>query len=88
VSDAVDAARDLLEELARGLVSDPDAVSIEEFEEEDGAVLFELAVADQDYGKVIGRGGATIKALRRVVGAAARARAGTMRTRIMIDVVE
>ena len=88
MSEAAEAARELLEELARGLVSDPDAVAIEEFDEGDGVVLFELAVADQDYGKVIGRGGATIKALRRVVAAAARSRSGAGRTRVMIDVVE
>jgi len=88
VSEGADAARELLEELARGLVSDPDAVAVEEFDEGDGVVLFELAVADQDYGKVIGRGGATIKALRRVVAAAARLRSGASRTRVMIDVVE
>ena len=46
--------RDLLEYLARLLVDDPDAVSVEQFEEDDGTVVLELAVAEDDYGKVIG----------------------------------
>ena len=48
--------RELLEYLAEGLVDDPDAVSVEQFEEEDGTVVLELCVAQDDYGRVIGRG--------------------------------
>ena len=61
----------LLEYLARALVDDPDAVEVESFEEEDGTVVLELAVGDDDYGKVIGRGGRTANAIRSVVKAAA-----------------
>ena len=50
---------DLLEYLVQGLVDDPEAVSVDEFEEEDGTIVLELAVAEDDYGKVIGRGGRT-----------------------------
>ena len=49
--------RQLLEYLAEGLVDDPDAVSVEQFEEDDGTIVLELCVAAGDYGKVIGRGG-------------------------------
>ena len=59
--------RELLEYLARALVEDPDAVEVEQFEEDDGTVVLELSVADDDYGKVIGRGGRTPAALRTVV---------------------
>jgi predicted RNA-binding protein YlqC (UPF0109 family) len=62
---------ELLEYLARGLVDSPEQVSVEQFEEDDGTVVLELAVGDEDYGKVIGRGGRTAKALRTVVKAAA-----------------
>jgi uncharacterized protein len=62
----------------------PEEVSVEEFEEDDGTILLELAVAPDDYGKVIGRGGRTVHALRLVVGAAA---ASTNR-RVLIDVVD
>lgn len=63
--------KELLEYLAEGLVDKPDEVSVEEFEEDDGTVLLELCVADDDYGKVIGRGGRTAHALRTVIRAAA-----------------
>src|SRR5919197_1102812 len=49
--------RELLEYLARALVDDPESVSVEEFEEDDGTIVLELAVAEDDYGKIIGRGG-------------------------------
>ena len=61
----------LLEYLARSLVDDPAAVEVESFEEDDGTVVLELAVGEDDYGKVIGRGGRTANALRNVVKAAA-----------------
>jgi predicted RNA-binding protein YlqC (UPF0109 family) len=76
--------QELLEHLACGLVDAPEEVSVEQFEEDDGTILLELAVAEDDYGKVIGRGGRTVHALRTVIGAAA---AGTRR-RVLIDVVE
>ena len=46
-------------------------VEVEEFEEDDGTIVLELSVAEDDYGKVIGRGGRTANALRTVVKAAA-----------------
>jgi predicted RNA-binding protein YlqC (UPF0109 family) len=61
----------LLEYLARSLVDDPEAVEVESFEEDDGTVVLELAVGEDDYGQVIGRGGRTAYALRNVVKAAA-----------------
>jgi len=65
-------------------VDDPAEVSVEQFEEEDGTILLELAVATDDYGKVIGRGGRTVHALRTVIGAAA----ASENKRVLIDVVE
>jgi hypothetical protein len=61
----------LLEYLAEGLVDDPEAVTVERFEENDGTIVLELCVGDEDYGRVIGRGGRTAHALRTVVKAAA-----------------
>ena len=63
--------RELLEELAKRLVDRPEEVKVEEFSEDDGTVVLELTVAEDDYGKVIGRGGRTANALRNVVKAAA-----------------
>ena len=76
--------RDLLEELARALVDDPNAVAVEEFEEDDGTIVLELSVADDDYGKVIGRGGSTARALRTVIKAAA----AKDNRRVLVDIVD
>jgi len=63
--------KELLEFLARGLVEDPEAVLVTEVEEVEGEVVFELEVADDDLGRVIGRGGRIANALRAVMKAAA-----------------
>jgi uncharacterized protein len=56
-------AESLVEFVARSLVDDPDAVSVEVHDEPDGRVI-ELHVAESDMGKVIGRNGSVAKALR------------------------
>jgi uncharacterized protein len=76
--------KELLEYLARELVDDPDAVSVEEFEEDDGTLVLELSVGEDDYGKVIGRGGRTANALRLVVKAAAVKED----RRVLVDIVD
>ena len=60
---------ELVAELARRLVDEPDAVRVEEVEEEDGTLLFRLHVAEEDVGKVIGRQGRLVRALRTIVRA-------------------
>jgi predicted RNA-binding protein YlqC (UPF0109 family) len=60
--------RDVLEYLARELVDDPDAVQVEETEDDRG-ILLTLRVAAGDMGKVIGRGGRTARAIRAIVKA-------------------
>ena len=74
----------LLEYLARSLVADPEAVEVEPFEEDDGTVVLELSVGEDDYGKVIGRGGRTAAALRTVVKAAAVKE----QRRVLVDIVD
>ncbi len=76
--------KELLEYLARELVDEPDEVSVEEFEEDDGTLVLELSVGDEDYGKVIGRGGRTANALRLVVKAAAVKED----RRVLVDIVD
>lgn len=76
--------KELLEHLARGLVEQPGEVRVTEVRENDGSSLLELAVADDDYGKVIGRGGRTAAALRTVVKFAA-SRNGQ---RVFVDIVD
>ena len=75
---------DLLAYLARALVDDPDAVEVEGFEEDDGTIVLELIVAPDDTGKVIGRGGRTIAALRTVVKASS-VKEGR---RVLVDVID
>ena len=76
--------RELLEELAKRLVDRPEDVQVEQFDEDDGTVVLELTVAEDDYGKVIGRGGRTANALRTVVKAAAVRE----NRRVLVDIVE
>ncbi|HUJ55069.1 MAG TPA: KH domain-containing protein [Gaiellaceae bacterium] len=60
---------ELVAELARRLVDEPDAVRVERAEDEEGSVVFRLHVAEGDVGKVIGRQGRIVRALRTVVRA-------------------
>lgn len=76
--------QELLKYLARGLVDDPGAVRVEAFDEDDGSVVLELSVAEDDYGKVIGRGGRTANALRTVLKAAAVKE----QCRVFVDIVD
>ncbi|HYI18872.1 MAG TPA: KH domain-containing protein [Solirubrobacteraceae bacterium] len=76
--------RELLEYLAKALVDEPDRVQVEEFEEDDGTLVLELSVGDDDYGQVIGRGGRTAQALRTVIKAAAV----KDNRRVLVDIVE
>jgi predicted RNA-binding protein YlqC (UPF0109 family) len=76
--------KELLEFLARGLVERPDEVEVREVREDDGSIVLELSVADDDYGNVIGRGGRTAQALRAVVKAAG----AKERRRVFVDIVD
>jgi hypothetical protein len=76
--------KELLEYLARGLVESPDDVHVNEVREEDGSVVLELSVAQDDYGSVIGRGGRTASALRTIIKAAAV----KDQRRVFVDIVD
>ena len=56
---------ELLEFLVKALVENPDAVEIEELEE-DGDLVYEISVADEDLGRVIGKA-AAVRIDRRVI---------------------
>ena len=58
--------KELLLYMAKNLVDDPDAVTVNEVSDEDGRVL-ELHVAPGDMGKVIGRQGRIAKEIRTIV---------------------
>lgn len=57
-----------LENLLKGLVDSPEEVKIEKVRDDRG-ILLNVRVAKKDMGLVIGQGGATIKAIRFLVGA-------------------
>jgi len=76
--------RELLEFLARAMVEDPAAVSVTEVEEVEGDVVLELEVAEDDLGRVIGRGGRVANALRTVVKAAATRE----QKRVLVDIID
>lgn len=62
--------KDLVVFLARSLVSDPDAVEVKETHS-DTASVFELKVAKEDLGRIIGKQGRTAKSIRTILTAAA-----------------
>jgi predicted RNA-binding protein YlqC (UPF0109 family) len=74
----------LIEYIARALVDQPEAVELKSSEAE-GGILYELKVAPDDVGKVIGRDGRTVNALRTVVAAAAAKRGEKARLEILDD---
>jgi len=65
--------RQLLQQLARGLVREPGRVRVHEHKTGERTLL-ELEVAPADRGRVIGRDGRTAQALRVLLGALARRR--------------
>jgi uncharacterized protein len=73
---------ELVDYLARKLVDEPDAVRVETEERDDALVLL-LYVAPDDVGKVIGRQGRIVRALRAIV----RAAAVRERRRVLLEVV-
>jgi predicted RNA-binding protein YlqC (UPF0109 family) len=75
--------RELIEYLARGLVDHPEEVVVEEVDEAD-ALVFEVKVAEQDLGKVIGKQGRTAKALQTVLSAAS----SKTRRRVLLEILE
>ena len=73
----------LVEYLARRLVESPDAVRVDEVEE-DGALVIQLRVATEDLGRVIGRGGRIARALRTLV----RAGGAHGDRRVLLEILE
>ena len=74
----------MLEFLARALVDEPDEVEVERFDEDDDTVVLELFVSEDDRGKVIGRQGRTVKALRAIM----RASGAGDGKRILVEVID
>lgn len=77
------AMKDLIMYMARALVDHPEQVQVNAVEGE-SSVILELKVAPDDIGKVIGKGGQTAKAMRKVLSAAAT----KLRKKSMLQIVE
>ncbi len=75
--------KELIHHIATSLVDHPEAVQVNEKEQED-LLLVELTVAKEDLGKVIGKQGRTARAMRSLLAAVAAGRDGNQRTRLEI----
>jgi len=76
--------RDLLIKNLSALVSDPAALNVQQLNGEK-TVIFELRCAKDDVGKIIGKSGKTITALRALMNAVALTQTGQ---RVVIEVAE
>ena len=61
----------LVEFVAKTMADEPDAVQVQAFERHRGAITLKIGMAEKDLGKLIGRGGRNIEALRTLVRVAA-----------------
>lgn len=75
--------KDLLEYIVKSLVNNPDSVRIEE-NENDGEVVFEVRVAPEDMGRIIGKGGRIAKAVRSLMKAASFKE----NTRVNVEIID
>ncbi len=75
--------RELVEQIAKALVDQPDKVTVREVQGEQTTVL-ELRVATEDLGKVIGKQGKTARAVRTLLAAAGM----KVRKRFVLEILE
>jgi uncharacterized protein len=75
--------KELVEYLARHLVSQPDSVEVRETQGETASVL-ELKVAKEDLGRIIGKQGRTAKAIRTILNAAA----SRTNRKVVLEIIE
>jgi uncharacterized protein len=76
--------RDAVELIVKNLVREPEAVDVREVERDRSTTVVEVRVAQADVGKVIGRQGRTVKALRSLLHAAGQKH----NRRYVLDIVE
>ncbi len=75
--------KDLITEIVKALVDQPEEVSVKEFGGGDTKIL-EVRAAKTDIGKIIGKRGRTVQSIRIIMSAAA----GKSRQRYMLEIVE
>ena len=74
--------KELVEYIVKSIVRDPDKVSITTEDSDDG-LLLKLEVAPEDKGRVIGKQGRTIEAMRTIL----RVKAAKEQTRVRLEIV-
>ena len=75
--------KQLLEMIAKALVDKPDEVSVTEVEGE-MTTVYELKVAKEDLGKIIGKEGRTARSIRSILSAAST----KIRKRSVLEIIE
>ena len=75
--------KDLIKHIAQALVDHPEAVEVSEVEGEQ-ALVIELKVAKDDLGKIIGKQGHNVHAIRTILGAAS----GKIKKRSVLEIIE
>jgi predicted RNA-binding protein YlqC (UPF0109 family) len=76
--------RDAIEMIVKSLVDEKETVDVREVDQRNGATLLEVRVAQQDIGKIIGKQGKTIRALRSL----ARIAGAKQNRRYLLEIVE
>ena len=74
--------KELLEVIAKSLVKNPDAVEVNVVEKEN-LTVFQLHVADEDMGKIIGKQGRIARAIRTVM----KASASRSNKKVVVDII-
>ena len=76
----------LTEEIIKKLVSDPESVSVKEFEtDEENTIQIEVLISSDDMGRVIGKNGKIINSIRTIVQASSSLTEENKRVRINVD---
>ncbi len=75
--------RELIEFIVKALVDDPDSVEVKEIKSEQSSMI-EIRAAKSDIGKIIGKQGRTITAIRAITGATAT----KLKKRCVVDIIE
>ena len=76
--------RDVIEMIVKALVDDRESVEVREVEQRNGSILIEVRVGPNDVGKIIGKQGKTIRALRSLT----RIAGSKQNRRYVVEIVE
>ncbi|AFK06017.1 MULTISPECIES: KH domain-containing protein [Mesotoga] len=63
--------KEVLEHILKGIVREPDRITVTEAVDENGNMVFEISAAEEDVGQIIGKDGRTIKSINVLLNALA-----------------